>query len=71
MLLEARDEQGKPMTDDELRDEMLTLLVAGHETTATTLAWVHSHHLLEHPELARARACRGREVGPHRARQAR
>jgi cytochrome P450 len=56
MLLEARDEQGQPMTDDELRDEMLTLLVAGHETTATTLAWT-LHHLLEHPEwYARVRA---------------
>lgn len=63
MLLEARDEHGQPMTDDQLRDEMLTLLVAGHETTATTLAWT-LHHLLEHPEwLARVRA-EAREVGP-------
>ena len=56
MLLEARDEHGVPMTDDQLRDEMLTLLVAGHETTATTLAWT-IHHLLAHPAwLARVRA---------------
>lgn len=56
MLLEARDESGAAMTDDQLRDEMLTLLVAGHETTATTLAWA-LHHLLGHPEwLARVRA---------------
>jgi len=56
MLLDARDEHGAAMTDDELRDEMLTLLLAGHETTATTLAWV-IHHLLAHPaHLARARA---------------
>ena len=56
MLIDARDEQGQPMTDDELRDEMLTLLLAGHETTATTLAWT-LHHLIEHPEwLARVRA---------------
>jgi cytochrome P450 len=56
LLLEARDESGAGMTDDQLRDEMLTLLVAGHETTATTLAWT-LHHLLAHPEwLARARA---------------
>lgn len=62
MLLEARDEAGVPMTDDQLRDEMLTLLVAGHETTATTLAWT-LHHLLQHPEwLARVRA-EVREVG--------
>ena len=39
MLLCARDEDGRPMTDGELRDELLTLLVAGHETTATALAW--------------------------------
>jgi cytochrome P450 family 135 len=39
MLLEARYEDGSPMTDKELRDELITLLVAGHETTATGLAW--------------------------------
>src|SRR5207237_5537062 len=39
MLLAARDENGQPMTDGELRDELVTLLVAGHETTATGLAW--------------------------------
>ena len=40
MLLTARDEQGNPMTDTEVRDELVTLIVAGHETTATALAWV-------------------------------
>jgi len=39
ILLEARHEDGSPMTDQELRDELMTLLVAGHETTATSLAW--------------------------------
>jgi cytochrome P450 len=39
MLLEARHEDGSPMSDQELRDELMTLLVAGHETTATSLAW--------------------------------
>lgn len=39
MLLEARHEDGSPMSAQELRDELMTLLVAGHETTATTLAW--------------------------------
>ncbi|MDB4939018.1 MAG: cytochrome [Labilithrix sp.] len=39
LLLDARDEEGKPMSDAELRDELTTLLVAGHETTATALAW--------------------------------
>jgi cytochrome P450 len=38
-LLEARHEDGRPMSDQELRDELMTLLVAGHETTATSLSW--------------------------------
>ena len=39
MLLAARHEDGSPMSDQELRDELMTLLVAGHETTASSLAW--------------------------------
>jgi len=39
LLLQARHEDGSPMTDSELRDELVTLLVAGHETTATSLSW--------------------------------
>jgi cytochrome P450 family 135 len=39
MLLLARDDEGRAMTDQELRDELVTLLVAGHETTATGLSW--------------------------------
>ena len=39
LLLEARDEDGKPMTDEQLRDELMTLLLAGYETTATAIAW--------------------------------
>ena len=39
MLVAARHEDGSPMRDEEIRDELLTLLVAGHETTATSLAW--------------------------------
>jgi len=39
ILLAARHEDGQPMSDQELRDELMTLLVAGHETTASTLAW--------------------------------
>jgi cytochrome P450 len=39
LLMAARDEAGEPMTDEELRDELMTLLVAGHETTATAIAW--------------------------------
>ena len=39
MLLDARDEDGEPMSPAELRDELVTALVAGHETTASQLAW--------------------------------
>jgi cytochrome P450 len=39
LLLSARDEQGEPMTASEIRDELVTALVAGHETTASQLAW--------------------------------
>jgi cytochrome P450 len=54
MLLQARHESdGSPMTDQEVRDELLTLLVAGHETTATALAWA-VERLIRHPDkLAR------------------
>jgi cytochrome P450 len=39
MLLQARHEDGSPMSAEELRDELMTALVAGHETTASQLAW--------------------------------
>jgi cytochrome P450 len=39
LLLSARDEQGEPMSDAELRDELVSLVLAGHETTANSLAW--------------------------------
>ncbi len=50
MLLEARHEDGAPMSDDELLDELVTLLLAGHETTATGIAWA-AHRLIEHAEV--------------------
>lgn len=50
LLLDARDDDGEPMSDEELRDELVTLLVAGHETTATGLTWA-MRWLLEAPEL--------------------
>lgn len=50
MLLQARDEDGNPMTDEELRDELVTLVVAGHETTATALAWTFEL-MLRRPEV--------------------
>jgi cytochrome P450 family 110 len=39
LLMAARDETGQPLTDEELHDELMTLLVAGHETTASALTW--------------------------------
>ena len=48
LLLAARDEDGQPMADPELRDELMTLLMAGHETTATALAWT-MHRILTEP----------------------
>jgi cytochrome P450 len=39
LLLRARDEEGEPMSNIELRDELMTMLLAGHETTATALAF--------------------------------
>jgi cytochrome P450 len=47
-LLLSRDDEGRAMTDDEVRDELVTLLFAGHETTATSLAWAFDL-LLHHP----------------------
>jgi cytochrome P450 len=49
LLLQARTEDGEAMTDAELRDELITLLVTGHETTATSLAWV-VERLVRHPD---------------------
>jgi cytochrome P450 len=50
LLLAARDEEGRPLTDAELRDELMTLLVAGHETTATALAWT-LERIVRHPDV--------------------
>ncbi|HUS14565.1 MAG TPA: cytochrome P450 [Chloroflexia bacterium] len=49
-LLAARDEDGQGMSDKQVSDEALTLFVAGHETTATALAWAF-YLLAQHPEI--------------------
>jgi len=49
MLMQARDEDGGRMTDKQLRDEVMTFLLAGHETTALTLSWTW-HLLGQNPE---------------------
>jgi cytochrome P450 len=53
MLLFARDEDtGQAMTDRQLRDEVMTILLAGHETTSLALAWAW-YLLSQHPEARR------------------
>jgi cytochrome P450 len=49
MLMSARFEDGSALTDTDLRDQLMTLLLAGHETTATGLAWTFDL-LLRHPQ---------------------
>jgi len=56
-LLLAEDEDGGRLTDSEVRDELVTLLLAGHETTATGLAWTLD--MLLHDHAVRARAAEG------------
>jgi cytochrome P450 len=60
-LLLARDEDGDALTDQEVRDELVTLLVAGHETTATGLAWTFD--LLLHTPAALARLRESLDAG--------
>jgi cytochrome P450 len=55
LLVQSEYQDGSSMSNDELRDELMTLLIAGHESTATALAWAFER-LLRHPaELARLR----------------
>jgi cytochrome P450 family 135 len=56
-LLLAQDEDGERLSDREVRDELVTLLLAGHETTATGLAWTLD--MLLHDSAVRARAAEG------------
>jgi len=63
MLVAARFEDGSTMSNEELRDQLMTLLLAGHETTATALAWTFD--LLLHRRDALARLCEELEVDEH------
>jgi len=70
MLLQARDEEGEGLTDQELRDELMTALSAGHETTATSLAWAFER-ILSHPGIharlrEEVRAIGGADAEPER-----
>jgi cytochrome P450 len=62
-LVHARDENGDALTDEELRDELMTLLLAGHETTAGSLAWAFER-LVRNP-AALARASEAARQGEH------
>jgi cytochrome P450 len=53
MMLQSRYDDGSPMSNSEIADQLLTLLAAGHETTATTLAWA-VERLRRHPDVLRA-----------------
>ncbi len=55
LLLRARHDDGSPMSDEELRDELLTVVGAGHETTATALAWAMERLLRTPAVLERLR----------------
>ena len=57
LLLRARTEDGEALTDRELRDELLTLVLAGHETTANSLAWTWER-LVRTPARLRPRCAR-------------
>jgi cytochrome P450 len=52
LLMCARGEDGEMLSDSEIRDDLITLMLAGHETTATTLAWAFDL-LLHHPDALR------------------
>jgi cytochrome P450 family 110 len=56
LLLDAVDDDGRPMSDAEIRDELITLLAGGYETTAATIAWTLALLLATPAALARARA---------------
>jgi cytochrome P450 family 135 len=66
LLLSARDENGAPLTDEELRDELITILLAGHETTATSIGWAFERLLRSPAALERLTAeVKARESGEY------
>ena len=63
LLLAARDEEGAPMSDDDLRDELVTMVIAGHETTATSMSWA-MYWLLRDPVALQRTRDELRSLGP-------
>lgn len=66
LLLDAQDDNGRPLTDEEIRDEILTVVAAGHETTAMALTWLCSTVFTRHDILAKLRGelDAQKELGP-------
>jgi cytochrome P450 len=64
-LLDVTDEEGRPLSDRELRDQLMTLLLAGHETTAVSLAWAVDE-IVRRPEVLRRilQEIKGSPAGP-------
>lgn len=64
LLMSAKDEAGNPLSNQELRDELMSLMFAGHETTATSMAWAMYwiHHL---PEVKRKLLAEIASLGDH------
>ncbi len=50
MLVNTRDQEGETLSDKEIRDEILTLLISGHETVAAAMSWA-MYYLHENPEV--------------------
>jgi cytochrome P450 len=70
LLLAARDEDGQALSDEELRDELLTLVLAGHETTANSLAWTFERLVRTPAPYARLRELvRGGSAASEEARE--
>jgi cytochrome P450 len=61
LLLDAEDESGERLTDQQIRDEMMTLLFAGHDTTTSTIAFMF-YELARHPHLADELVAEQREM---------
>jgi cytochrome P450 len=68
VLLQTRHQDGQPMSNIEIRDELMTLLLAGHDTTATALAWM-VERLVRHPD-DQARLIEEIHAGDHQFRDA-
>jgi cytochrome P450 len=69
VLLAARDDAGQPMTEEEVRDELMALLFAGHETTASALTWaLYCTHQVPDVEEKLRRSWSGSVIGRSRAR---